>query len=100
MRAVRYHDEARLELVHEVGYYAAVSPRLAERFDKAVQSAVRLAVESPGLGSPYFYGTRRVFPKKFKFSTVYLANEAELFIVAIAPTGLLADAKGCIETVQ
>jgi len=34
VRAIRYHDEARLELVHEVGYYTAVSARLGERFDK------------------------------------------------------------------
>ena len=32
MRAIRYHDEARLELIHEVGYYTAVSARLGERF--------------------------------------------------------------------
>ena len=63
MRAIRFHDDARLELVHEVGYYTAVSPRLGERFDKAVQSAAKLAAEIPDLGAPYFYGTRRVFPK-------------------------------------
>ena len=34
MRAVRFHDDARLELVHEVGYYTAVSPQLGERFEK------------------------------------------------------------------
>jgi len=39
VRAIRYHDEARLELIHEVGYYTAVSARLGERFDKAIQSA-------------------------------------------------------------
>lgn len=85
MRAIRYHDEARLELVHEVGFYAAVSPQLGERFDKAVQSAAKRAAESPDLGSPYIHGTRRVFLKKFKFSVVYLANEQELIILAVAP---------------
>ena len=85
MRAIRYHDEARLELVHEVGYYSAVSPRLGERFDNAVQAAARRAAESPGQGSPYFYGTRRVFPGKFKFSVVYLTFEHEILILAIAP---------------
>lgn len=85
MRAIRYHDEARLELVHEVGFYAAVSAQLGERFDKAVQAAVKRASESPDLGSPYFHGTRRVFPKKFKFSVVYLAHEQEVLILAVAP---------------
>ena len=85
MRAIRFNDEARLELVHEVSYYTAVSARLGERFDKAVQLAVKRAAESPDLGSPYFYGIRRVFPKKFKFSVVYLTQEQEIFILAIAP---------------
>ena len=86
MRAIRFHDEARLELVHEVGYYTAVSPQLGERFDKAVQLAAKRAAEFPDLGSPYFYGTRRVFPKKFKFSVVYLTSEQEVFVLAIAPS--------------
>ena len=43
MRSIRFHDEARLELVHEVGYYTAVGPQLGERFDKAVQLATKRA---------------------------------------------------------
>jgi toxin ParE1/3/4 len=85
VRTIRFHEDARSELVHEVGYYTAVSPQLGERFDKAVQAAVQRAAKSPGLGSPYFNGTRRVFPKKFKFSVVYLTYEQEVFILAIAP---------------
>ena len=85
MRAIRYHDEARLELVHEVGYYSAVRPPLGERFDNAVQAAAQRAAESPDLGSPYLYGTRRVFPGKFKFSLVYPTFEHEILILAIAP---------------
>ena len=43
MRVIRYHDEARLELVHEVGYYTAINAGLGERFDKAIQSAAKRA---------------------------------------------------------
>jgi toxin ParE1/3/4 len=82
---VRFHEEARAELVHEVGFYTAVSRRLGERFDKAVKNAILLASEFPDLGSPYFFGTRRIFPRKFHFSIVYLNVGVELFIVAIAP---------------
>ena len=85
MNTVRFHDEARAELVHEVGFYIAVSRRLGERFDTAVKKAIHLAAEFPDLGSPYFFGTRRVFPKKFHFSIVYLNVDAEIIIVAIAP---------------
>ena len=85
MNPVRFHLEARAELVHEVGFYTAISRRLGERFDKAVKSAVNLAAEFPDIGSPYFFGTRRMFPKKFHFSIVYISLGAEVFIVAVAP---------------
>lgn len=85
MNAVRVHEEARAELVHEVGFYTAVSRNLGKRFDQAVKRAVGLAAEFPELGSPYLAGTRRVFPKKFHFSVVYIHLEREIFIVAIAP---------------
>ena len=45
MRTVRYLDEAREEFLYEVGYFAAVSPRLAAKFDQAVQKAEALAAE-------------------------------------------------------
>ena len=42
MRAIRYHDEARLELVHEVSYYAAVSARAMSRFQLKVKPVVEM----------------------------------------------------------
>ena len=39
MRAVRYHPAARAEFLHEIEYYAAISTRLAELYDKAVHTA-------------------------------------------------------------
>ena len=83
MRIIRYHDEARLKLVHKVAFYSAVNPSLGERFDTAVQAAAERAAQFPSLGSPYSFGSRRVFPEKFPFSVVYLATEEEIFIVAI-----------------
>lgn len=85
MNPVRFHAEARAELLHEVGYYAAVSRSLGERFDKAVKAAIERAVEFPDMGSPYLHGTRRVIPGKFHFSIVYLKLDEEIVIVAIAP---------------
>ena len=85
MRSIRYHEEAREEFLHEVRYYTAISARLGERFDKAIQAAEVLAAEYPDLGSPYKHETRRVFPKKFKFSLVYVPYENEILILAVAP---------------
>jgi toxin ParE1/3/4 len=85
VRAVGYHPEARLEFLHEVAYYTAISRQLGESFDKAIEAAEQRAVEFPDLGSPYRHRTRRVFPKKFPFSVVYVATDVEVFVLAIAP---------------
>lgn len=85
MRVVRYHEEAREEFLHEVRFYSAISPRLGERFDKAIQAVEAQAAEFPDLGSPFKYGTRRLIPKRFKFSVVYVATADEVVVLAVAP---------------
>lgn len=85
MRAVRYVDEAREEFLHEVQYFTTVSPRLGRRFDVAVQKAEALAAEFAEAGFPYKFGTRRVFPGRFKFSIVYVVREDEVVVLAVAP---------------
>lgn len=85
MKAVRFHDAARAELIQEVGHYAGISPRLGERLADEIEKATQLAAEFPEMGSPYKYGTRRVFPRKFPFSIVYVVRHAEVYVIAIAP---------------
>lgn len=85
MKPVRFHDAARLELLNEIQYYTAISPKLAERLAVAVEQATQLVAEYPDVGAPYRYGTRRVFPGRFPFSIVYLARESEVYVVAVAP---------------
>ena len=78
MISVRFHDAARSELAEEVLYYAEIDRRLGERLFEAVQRAVGLAAEFPKMGSPYLFKTRRVFPKRFPFSVVYVGIMGEL----------------------
>jgi hypothetical protein len=78
-------EEARAEFLHELQYFTAVSPRLGARFDRAVQKAEALASEFADMGFPYKYGTRRVFPGKFKFSIVYVTRPDEVVVIAVAP---------------
>jgi plasmid stabilization system protein ParE len=85
VRTVRFHDAARLEFRHEVRYYTLISPALGRRLAAAVEEAVSLAASFPEIGSPYLRQTKRVFPKKFPFSTVYLSKGMEIFVVAFAP---------------
>lgn len=85
MIAVRFHDAARSELAEEVLYYAEIDRRLGERLARAVERAVALAAEFPEMGSPYKFGTRRVFPKRFPFSVIYVHRSGEIFVLAVAP---------------
>jgi hypothetical protein len=73
-------------LVNEVLYCATISPRLGEGLVAAVEKAAQLASEFPDMGSPYKYGTRRVFPKKFPFPLVYVVRESEVCVLAFAPS--------------
>ena len=74
MKAVRFHDVARVELLDEIRYYASISPSLGERLANEIEQATQLASEFPGMGLQYKYGTRRVFPRKFPFSVVYVRS--------------------------
>lgn len=86
MRAVQYHPEARAEFLREVEHYAAISPGLAERYDKSVHTAEMQAASAPGSWPKYRYKTRRVVDRRFGFSLVYLHSESEIYVVAVAST--------------
>ena len=86
MRTVRYHPDARAEFLHQVEYYIAIGTRLADRYDKAVHAAERQATATPEIWSTYKHRTRRIVDRTFKFSLVYLHNESEIYVVAVAPT--------------
>lgn len=85
MSKVRYHPDARAEFRHEVEYFAAISPRLAQHDDQAVHAAEHQAAESPESWPKYKHGTRRVIDRSFKFSLVYLHGQNEVQVVALAP---------------
>jgi toxin ParE1/3/4 len=58
---------------------------LGDAFVDSVEHALRIAQEFPEMGAPYRYGTRRVFPKRFPHSVVYVHRETEIFVLAVAP---------------
>ncbi len=84
-KPVRFHEEALAELAAEAEYYESVVVGLGERFTNEIEAATWIAAEFPEMGSPFKFGTRRVFPKKFPFSIVYRIGPAEIIILAVAP---------------
>jgi toxin ParE1/3/4 len=83
--SVRFHPEASSELLAEASYYEAQAKGLGLRFTTEVQAAIRIAAEFPGMGAPFKFGTRRVFPKNFPFSIAYRILVAEIVVMAIVP---------------
>ena len=84
MKPYSLHPEALEELQHQAVYYEERSEGLGGRFTDQIEAAAELAAAMPGIGSPYKYGTRRVFPKDFPFSVVYRDSGDELFVIAVA----------------
>ncbi len=85
MSFAAFHPDAIAELQEQATYYEERSPGLGLRFIAQVEAALQLAVAMPGAGSPYRHNTRRVFPKDFPHSVVYLVTEGHLVVLAVAP---------------
>ncbi len=85
MKPARFHPEAEVELAAEAAYYEERAAGLGERFIREIEAAVELARTYPEIGSPYRYGTRRVFARRFPFAVVYQELATELIVLAIAP---------------
>ena len=85
MISARFHRDALEEVEAEWVRYTSINSILGDAFTDSIEQALNLAREFPEMGSPYKYGTRRVFPKRFPHSLVYLVRRDELFVVAVAP---------------
>jgi plasmid stabilization system protein ParE len=62
-----------------------INPMLGDAFVDSVEQALRIAQQFPEMGSPYKYGTRRVFPKRFPHSVVYVHRADDIHVIAVAP---------------
>lgn len=83
-KSVRFHSAALAEFAAEVEYYESKVRGLGERFIDEVQAAVAIAREFPDMGSPFRFGCRRVFPKKFPFAVIYHIRADEIIVLAVA----------------
>ena len=81
MKPVRFHPAAEAELAAEAAHDDERSPGLGERFVTEIEAACALAAGFSGIGSPYRYGTRRVFAKRFPFAIVYRELPDEIVVL-------------------
>jgi toxin ParE1/3/4 len=80
----RFHDAADAELTEAVAYYDGKALGLGDRFLAEVKSATRLIEKYPEIAAIVDLGVRAKILDRFPYSLMYVVDETELFILAVA----------------
>lgn len=86
MSAVRFHPEARAELLDAATYYEEQAAGLGGQFIDEVHRVLGLIGESPGMGAPAIghESFRRWGLRRFPYYVIYQAVEAAVVVLAVA----------------
>jgi toxin ParE1/3/4 len=79
-----FHTDARSELREAVQYYASEHKGVGAELVAAVRAAIEDILDHPLSGTPYQSGTRRKVLAHFPYAQVYLIEQADVLIVAVA----------------
>jgi plasmid stabilization system protein ParE len=80
----RFHDAADAELTEAVAYYDGKALGLGDRFLAEVKSATRTIEKYPEIAPIVDLGVRAKVLVRFPYSLMYVVDENELFILAVA----------------
>jgi len=80
----RFHDAADAELTEAVAYYDGKALGLGDRFLAEVKSATRTIEKYPEIAPIVDLGVRAKLLVRFPYSLMYVVDENELFILAVA----------------
>jgi plasmid stabilization system protein ParE len=80
----RFHDAADEELIETVAYYDGKAPGLGDRFLAEVKAATRFVEEYPEIAPVTFEGVRSRVLAKFPYSLLYVVDQHELYVLAVA----------------
>lgn len=86
MTDVRFHPDARAELLDAATYYEEQADGLGGQFIDEAQRVLDLVAASPGLGSPVAgHGGLRRWPlRRFPYYVIYRASDDALGVLAVA----------------
>ncbi|MEL6616525.1 MAG: type II toxin-antitoxin system RelE/ParE family toxin [Bacteroidota bacterium] len=86
MTEIRFHPDARSELLDAATYYEEQADGLGGQFIDEAQRVADLLGESPGLGAPVSgHSDLRRWPlRRFPYYVIYRADADVLFILAVA----------------
>lgn len=80
----RFHEAAEAELAEAVSYYDGKASGLGERLLSEVKAATRYIEEHPEIAPVIDLGVRAKVLVRFPYSLMYVVEDSELFIVAVA----------------
>jgi hypothetical protein len=80
----RFHEAADAELTEAVAYYDGKAAGLGDRFLAEVKLASRSIEQYPEIAPAIDYGVRAKVLSRFPYTLMYVFDEHELFIVAVA----------------
>jgi toxin ParE1/3/4 len=80
----RFHEAADAELAEAVAYYDGKAFGLGDRFLSEVKTATRHIERYPEIAPVIDEGVRAKVLVRFPYSLMYVIDEQELFIVAVA----------------
>jgi len=83
VRAVRFHPDARTELLAAIRFYRAETVGLGRALASEVRSALERISAFPESGSPDGENLRKVFLDRFPFTLVYRLRGEEIEVLAV-----------------
>jgi plasmid stabilization system protein ParE len=83
---LRFHRAARAELRHHAAWYEARRPMLGEAFATEVERAINDIARAPDRFPIWLHdaAVRRCLLRRFPFAIIYLIDDQEPFVLAIA----------------
>ena len=85
MKPARFHPEAEAEFLDAVAYYEGQRPGLGAALRQEVEAAVGLIRRSPEMfAARPSDGLRRCPVRRFPYTVVYLEEDVEIWIAAVA----------------
>ncbi len=83
MKEVRFHPDARAELLAAIRFYREEVVGLGRTMAGELRSALERITEFLRSGSPDGDDLRKVFLDRFPFTLVYRANQGEIEVLAV-----------------
>lgn len=84
MIEIRFHVDARQELLQSVRYYEGKLSGLGLAFADEVEHATSLIRNNPGIGSRVWQNYQRVLVRRFPYALVYRVLDSTVTILAVA----------------